>query len=144
MKERVQILTVVDVTNTPANRQSPSLDQGQQANHNTMLQTVGLRILPIPINCISKVGDVTDMGFGSNIADKQRYWIFEFEHEYIGGITQETLISDFDLVPVVTGLKETALINNNAFRTKDSVERNIIFRFLDINYSDNEENLDNK
>tara|TARA_B100000035_G_scaffold185242_1_gene158011 strand:+ start:36 stop:470 length:435 start_codon:yes stop_codon:yes gene_type:complete len=144
MKERVQIITVVDVTNTHANRQSSALDRGQQANHNAMLQTAGLRVLPNPISCISKIGDVSNLGFGTNIAEKQRYWIFEFEHEYIGGINQQSLIEDFDLVPVVTGLKETALINNNAFRTKDSVERNIVFKFIDeenINSSDNEETI---
>ena len=144
MKERVQIITVVDVTNTHANRQSSALDRGQQANHNAMLQTAGLRVLPNPISCISKTGDVSNLGFGTNIAEKQRYWIFEFEHEYIGGINQQSLIDDFDLVPVVTGLKETALINNNAFRTKDSVERNIVFKFIDeenINSSDNEETI---
>ena len=144
MKERVQIITVVDVTNTHANRQSSALDRGQQANHNAMLQTAGLRVLPNPISCVSKIGDVSNLGFGTNIAEKQRYWIFEFEHEYIGGINQQSLIEDFDLVPVVTGLKETALINNNAFRTKDSVERNIVFKFIDeenINSSDNEETI---
>ena len=144
MKERVQILTVVDVTNTHANRQSIALDRGQQSNHNAMLQTVGLRILPTPISCVDKVGDVSTLGFGTNITDKQRYWVFDFEHEYIGGINQQSLIDDFDLVPVVTGLNETALINNNAFRTKDSVERNIVFRFIDnenINTNDNEESI---
>tara|TARA_B100000214_G_C23830498_1_gene563927 strand:- start:17 stop:451 length:435 start_codon:yes stop_codon:yes gene_type:complete len=144
MKERVQIITVVDVTNTHANRQSNALDRGQQANHNAMLQTAGLRVLPNPISCTSKIGDVSNLGFGTNITDKQRYWIFEFEHEYIGGINQQSLIDDFDLVPVVTGLKETALVNNNAFRTKDSVEKNIVFKFIDeenINSSDNEETI---
>tara|TARA_B100000965_G_C19589654_1_gene757325 strand:- start:2300 stop:2734 length:435 start_codon:yes stop_codon:yes gene_type:complete len=140
MRERVQIMTVVDVTNTHANRQSTAVDRGQQSNYNAMIQTAGLRVLPMPISCISKTGDVSNLGFGANITDKQRYWIFEFEHEYIGGIDQQSLIEDFDLVPVVTGLKETALINNNAFRTKDSVEKNIIFNFNDledINYTDN-------
>ena len=41
------------------------------------------------------------------------------------------LKDDFDLVPIIAGLSESITINNNAFRTKDDSNRNIIFKLVD-------------
>jgi hypothetical protein len=41
------------------------------------------------------------------------------------------LEDDFDLVPVITGLSETAELKQAAFRTKDTRERNILFLLAD-------------
>jgi hypothetical protein len=125
---RVTLITVVDITETNARKQDDKIARSQQANYLTMLQTIGLRVNAQPVSCKHKVGDVTKIGFGSAITGKQRYWEFLFEHEYEGAITQETLTDDFDLVPIITGLNETATINNYAFRTKDETERNIVFK----------------
>jgi hypothetical protein len=128
---RVTITTVVDITETNARKQDDKLARNQQANYLTMLQTVGLRVNAQPIKCDVKVEDVTDKGFGSSITGKQRYWEFLFEHDYEGAVTEKTLEEDFDLVPIITGLQETAVISNHAFRTKDATERNIIFKLSD-------------
>ena len=128
---RVTLTTVIDITETNARRHDDKLARDQQANYLTMLQTVGLRVQPKPVLCDVNVGDVSDFGFGSAISGKQRYWQFEFEHDYAGAVTEQTLADDFDLVPIITGLNETALINNSAFRTKDNNERNIIFKLSD-------------
>ena len=44
----------------------------------------------------------------------------------------ENLINDFDLVPVIPGLDETIVINNNVFRTTDKKATNIIFKEANI------------
>ena len=128
---RVTLITVVDITETNARKQDDKLARDQQANFLTMLQTVGLRVNAQPISCIAKVADVTELGFGSAITGKQRYWEFLFEHDYEGAVTEQTLTQDFDLVPIITGLNETAHINNSAFRTQDKTERNIVFKLSD-------------
>jgi|SRR6056300_820278 len=128
---RVTLTTVVDITETKARKESDKLSRNQQANFLTTLQTVGLRVNAVPLTCESKVGDISKFGFGSAITGKQRYWQFTFEHDYEGAVTDQTLADDFDLVPVITELTETVHINNRAFRTKDSTERNIVFKLSD-------------
>ena len=129
--ERIQIFTVIDMTETNVGRSGEAKQRNQQANYNTVVQTAGLRVNPMPISLESKVGVVDGIGFGSSIKDKQRYWVFTFQHEFENALNIDQLKDDFDLVPVITGLDETALINNSAFRTKDSVETNIVFKFVD-------------
>ena len=121
------IRTVVDVTETRARRGEDKKRENQQANYNTMLQTVGLRVNPEPIDLTSSVVDTTDLKFGTNIKGKQRVWTFKFEHSYVDGLTLDMLLDDFDLVPVITDLDETAIINNGAFSTKHPNDKNIIF-----------------
>lgn len=129
--ERIQIFTVIDMTETNVGRSGEAKQRNQQANYNTVVQTAGLRVNPMPIALESKVGVVDGIGFGSSIKDKQRYWVFTFQHEFENALNIDQIKDDFDLVPVITGLDETALINNSAFRTKDSVETNIVFKFVD-------------
>ena len=129
--ERIQIFTVIDMTETNVGRSGEAKQRNQQANYNTVVQTAGLRVNPMPIALESKVGVVDGIGFGSSIKDKQRYCVFTFQHEFENALNIDQLKDDFDLVPVITGLDETALINNSAFRTKDSVETNIVFKFVD-------------
>ena len=129
--ERIQIFTVIDMTETNVGRSGEAKQRNQQANYNTVVQTAGLRVNPMPIALESKVGVVDGIGFGSSIKDKQRYWVFTFQHEFENALNIDQLKDDFDLVPVITGLDETAMINNSAFRTKDSVETNIVFKFVD-------------
>ena len=128
---RVTLTTIVDITETNARKEDDKLARNQQANYLTMLQTVGLRVNAEPLQCETHVGDVSEFGFGSAITGKQRYWEFTFEHDYEGAVTEQTLTEDFDLVPVITDLTETATINNRAFRTKDNTERNVIFKLSD-------------
>ena len=125
-----RIKTVVDVTETRARRGEDKRKENQQANYNTMLQTIGLRINPDPVNISSSIVDATDLEFGTNIKGKQRVWTFEFENAYVDGLTLEMLIEDFNLVPVITDLDETAVINNGAFSTKHPNDKNIIFEQL--------------
>ena len=129
--ERIQIFTVIDMTETNVGRSGEARQRNQQANYNTVVQTAGLRVNPMPIALESKVGVVDGIGFGSSIKDKQRYWVFTFQHEFENALNIDQIKDDFDLVPVITGLDETAMINNSAFRTKDSVETNIVFKFVD-------------
>lgn len=129
MQYNWQIYTVVDITQ--ADRHGDKLQKNQHANFNTLLNTASLRCNIQPKSCQSFVEDVSNLGFGTAIVDKQRFWRFDFFVEYEDALSHESLIEDFDLVPIIKGLNETANINNSAFRTKDKSDKNIIFKLLD-------------
>ena len=126
---RFKLTTVVDITETNARRGDDKRLVNQQANYNTTIQTIGLRVNIQPLSCVSHVGDVSKFGFGANIKSKQRYWEFTFDNEYEDSLTLDMLESDFDLVPIITGLEETATINN-LFRTKHPNDTNIVFKIV--------------
>jgi hypothetical protein len=129
---RFIIDTVVDVTETNARRgQAEKLSLDQQANYNTLLQTIGLRCNAEPISLTATIKDVSKLGFGDAIKGKQRVWTFEFNNPYEGALTVDMLNDDFDLIPIINNLNETANINNSIFSTKNPNDRNIIFQQID-------------
>jgi hypothetical protein len=126
----IRLTTVVDITETRARRGEDKKKENQQANYNTMIQTIGLRINPEPVGLQESIIDVTDLGFGSAIKGKQRVWTFEFDNPYDGGLDESMLTNDFDLVPVIKDLNETAPIQNAVFSTTHPADKNIIFELL--------------
>ena len=133
---KVTILTLVDITQTNASRDDDQKKRNQQSNYLVAVQTSGLRVNPIPVSVNSFVENIDKLGFGSNYSDKQRYWEFVFEYEYTNGLTEEMLLEDFELIPVITGLDETTNINNSVFRTTNKQEKNIIFKLSDNDLDD--------
>lgn len=129
--KRYKIQTLIDITETGARRTDGSFLYGQQSNYNAVIQTVGLRVNPIVESLIINEVPVGKLGFGSMYKGKQMLWELSFLIEYEGAITLDTLKEDFDLVPVVTNLSETAEINTQVFRTTDSNLTNIVFTELD-------------
>ena len=129
---RFIIDTVVDVTETNARRgQAEKFSLDLQANYNTLLQTIGLRCNAEPISLTATIKDVSKLGFGDAIKGKQRVWTFEFNNPYEGALTVDMLNDDFDLIPIINNLNETANINNSIFSTKNPNDRNIIFQQID-------------
>jgi hypothetical protein len=129
---RFTIHTVVDITETNARRgQADKLSLDQQANYNTLIQTIGLRANVDPISLTESIKDVSKLAFGDAIKGKQRVWTFEFDNPYEGALTVDMLNDDFDLVPVITNLNETANIHNSIFCTKNPNDSNIIFETND-------------
>ena len=129
---RFIIHTVVDITETNARRgQADKLSLDQQANYNTLIQTIGLRVNADPINLTESIKDVSELEFGDAIKGKQRVWTFEFDNPFEGALTVDLLNDDFDLVPVITNLNETANIHNSIFCTNNPNDRNIIFEQID-------------
>jgi hypothetical protein len=124
--------TLVDITETRARRGEESFLLQQQQNYLTFLQTLGLRVnlSEIVAPTMSEIL-IKDYGFGSNHKDKQHMWTFKFTVEYADALDTAMLEDDFDLVPVITGLSETAELKQAAFRTKDTRERNILFLLAD-------------
>jgi hypothetical protein len=123
--------TLVDITQTNA-RKTDTDKQAyyQHQNFLTIIQTIGLRV---NVNIVSQpiVQETTIKGFGSTFIGKHKVWTLPFEIEYEDALSEKMLKEDFNLVPIIAGLTESAQINKGIFRTKDSKERNIIFKLVD-------------
>ncbi len=126
---RIKLYTLVDITETGARRTDNNKQYRQQCNYNTVIQTIGLRANLEPKYCRFRVDDVKTLKFGKSFSGKQRFWEFCFEIEFEEAVTEEMLMNDFDLVPVVVDLDETVHIQNKVFRTKCANDCNISFVF---------------
>ena len=122
---KLSLLTLIDITETGEHRGPNKLEVGQQANYNTVIQALGLRINPIPLKLTVQEKTITTLGFGTKYKGKNRCWQLDFDLDY-GEYSQEMFEEDFDFVPVVTNLTETVSLNTAAFITKNSKSKNII------------------
>jgi hypothetical protein len=125
---RFRLKTLVDITETGVRRQdSDKFSYKQEANFQTVLQTIGLRVNLSYDNSptVEKVA-VGKLRFSDKYKQQQNVWTFEFDIEYEGALTIDVLNKDFDVIPVILGLNETAKIEQALFRTTPQ-ECNIIF-----------------
>ena len=129
MKFRIQ--TLIDITETGIRRQdSDKFAYKQETNFQTLLQTIGIRTNLLYSNSPSfEEITIGKLSFGDKYKGKQMLWTFEFDIEYEDALTIDMLNEDFDLIPIITGLNETANIQQALFRTTPK-ERNIIFEQL--------------
>ena len=130
---RLEIVTLVDVTQTNEKRGGEPKRYSQQSNYNTLIQTATLRANFLPIRVEMNNSSINQFEFGKKDKDKQKHWIIRLEAERESvGLDIAMLNEDFDLVPIVLGLDETVKIPDNVFNTTDSELKNIIFRFTDL------------
>lgn len=130
MKFRLQ--TLVDITETKTRRTDENkFAYRQEANFQTVLQTIGLRV-NVLYSESPKCEEITlgKIGFGDKYKGKHKVWSFLFDIEYEGGLTIDMLNSDFDLIPIILGLNETAKLEQALFRTTPA-DRNIIFSIIE-------------
>ena len=120
--------TLIDITETNARFQKQELSWKQQQNYLVVLNTIGLRCNPMPIYS-PMVEEVTgtSVGFGTRYRTAHRVWTWQFEIPY-GNTSIDLLQQDFHMVPVITGLTETAPIQIQAFDCFDEKNLNIIFQ----------------
>lgn len=130
MKFKIQ--TLVDVTHTDARRQeTDKTAYRQEANFQTVLQTVGLRAnLEFEKSPVSEEIALAKIGFGDKYKGKQRVWTFEFQIEFEEAVTLDMLATDFNLIPFIPGLTETAKFEQAIFRTTPQ-ECNIVFSIIE-------------
>lgn len=129
---KFEIYTLIDITETQArfNKNDPLWHQ--QQNFMTVVQTLGLKANPVVKKSPTQfTADLKDYDFGSKFKGKKSIWHFEFEYEQQEAVTVDTLIDDFDLVPVITNLNENTKFDNSMFVTKNSSSRNIIVNCVD-------------
>ena len=129
---RFIIHTLVDITETGSRRGEDPKQYRQQQNFLTVMQTIGLRVNPTYVKAPEVVKEVpSKLGLGTSYKTKQSVWKYVFDMEYDGALDIETLVNDFDLIPIITGLDETADFKNAHFLTKDTALTNITFQIDD-------------
>jgi hypothetical protein len=129
---RFRIKTLVDVTETNARKGQEPLLVNQQANFNTLYNTIGLRTNPTNFKVYSNVEDIKGLGFGENYKGRQRVWTIDFFVEADYSTSVDSMTSDFDLIPIITDLEETANLDKGLFITHSNHGRtNIVFEEID-------------
>ena len=129
---RFIIHTLVDITETGARRGEDPKQFRQQQNFLTVMQTIGLRVNPTYVKAPEVVKEMpSKLGLGTSYKTKQSVWKYVFDMEYEGALDIETLVNDFDLIPIITQLDETAEFDNAHFLTKDTALTNITFQIDD-------------
>ena len=135
--EYFTIITLVDITNTGVTRNHTDSDKrrDQQRNWETVLQVLGIRAQPTVVE--GPITDVVDEFvvknlFGDMYSGDQRIWAvgISIEHRdvYRRGADQLALLEeDFNQVPVVTGLNETARFILPIFYSHGAI-KNIAFK----------------
>ena len=129
---RFTIHTLVDITETHARRGDDPKQHRQQQNFLTVLQTIGLRVNPSYLEAPEVIKEVpSKLGLGTSFKTEQSVWKYVFDIDYEGALDIETLVNDFDLIPIITKLDETAEFDNAHFLTKDTAKCNIFFEIDD-------------
>ena len=125
MQERVQVYTLVDISESSAL---------QMQNYNALIQTIQLR------SNVENVGstlngnqDLTRYNFGTNFGGEQNVWILDFTTEptdIFSNINGEFggLIEDIHNVPVIVKLMESAKIDPAVFDAENTKTKNIYFK----------------
>ena len=128
--ERFNLYTLVDITKTNARRGEDKLAYGQQQNYMSMMQTLGLRTNVEISNPTFKKQKAT--GFGSNFANKNlNVWHCVITVEQDQSTSEDMMRTDFDMVPIVKNLNESANMEDALFCTSDPKKCNILFKFIE-------------
>ena len=103
----------------------------QEANFQTVLQTIGMRVnLDYENSPSFEQLTLKKNTFSDKYIGKQNVWSFDFEVEFEGAMDLAMLTKDFDLIPIIIGLDETITTDKALFRTKGK-DKNISFSLVD-------------
>jgi hypothetical protein len=128
---KIIVKTLLDITETKKHKHNcyDKLSVNQQGNFMSFFNCLSMRFNPYyEVSPTVEEQTVEGLGFGSDYTGTQNVWTFEFDIETsVAGIDKQTLVEDFDLIPMIPGLTESITINNNVFMTTDKKKRNIVF-----------------
>lgn len=125
---KFKIKTLIDITETGEHHGVDTKKTNQQANYNSVIQTLGIRANVIPGKVSKTFVKVEE--FGTDFYGVHNCWEFDFHIEY-GSNDVINMIEDFYLVPVILGLDETINTRINIFDTKSVKTCNIVFQKMD-------------
>jgi len=128
---RFELSTLVDITATNARRGDDPFLIRQHQNYLTVIQTIGMRANPIiKSKPLVEEKSISNLGFGSVYAGRHKVWTLDFEFESDWNHSIEFLLNDFESVPFIIELTETAKFQVPAFTTVDKKYSNVIFQQL--------------
>lgn len=127
--------TLIDITETKVVRQTGDmiLPRQQQRNWETVLQVIGLRCQPLDILAPAGPEHISMLShqFGSYYTGFHQCWQFKFYVEHndvyrLGENPKFLLEQDFNEVPIIAGLSESAPLQDPVFYTH-GILKNIYF-----------------
>ena len=126
--------SLVDITSTGVirGREADAMDRNQQRNWETVLQCMGLRTQPQNIREPESIlADLKYLEFGDFYTGEQKIWTWTWTVESAGVYDTDRplsgLLQDFEQVPVITGLTETARFMLPIFYPYGSI-KNVYFK----------------
>ena len=128
-------ITLVDITQTRVTRchDADNILRNQQRNWETVIQCIGLRSQPMHIEGpVVVTTELEDLEFGEFYEGIHKVWVWTWSIEHAEIYTNSTspiggLLADFEQVPVITYLSETARFILPIFHPYGAI-RNIYFR----------------
>lgn len=128
----ITAFTLVDVTATDVTK-GESLARDQHRNWETVMQVLGLKTQPViihyPAYWLNE--ELQYFQFGDFYEGSHTVWAWQFRGERNDFYSIEMLEEDFDQVPVILGLQETAKFMLPVFFSRGHL-KNIYFKELDI------------
>lgn len=127
MSPLITCITLIDITATHITKGNDER-RDQQRNWETVLQVLGLKTQPLIIRepVMFPSENLEYFTFGEFYQGKHNVWAFQFRGERDDFYTLEQLEEDFDTVPVILGLEETARLMLPIFHTQ-GILKNIYF-----------------
>lgn len=126
--------TLIDITPTGVVRNivEHDIERNQQRNWETVLQCIGIRAQPIETSWRVDEVELDSYEFGEFYSGKHKVWSFAFTVDHAGAFgtnsdATKLLHLDFDQVPVITYLSETARFMLPVFYTHGAI-KNIYFK----------------
>jgi hypothetical protein len=136
MSPLITCLTLIDITKTGVTKgQNDARDQ--QRNWESVVQLLSLKTQPLIIRypvCF-KDEELEYLEFGEFYQGKHNVWAFQFRGERDDFYTFEQLEEDFDLIPIILGLDETARFMLPIFHTSGTLKNIYFISSDDINIS---------
>lgn len=131
--------TLIDITATGITRGNTK-ERDQQRNWETVLQVLGLKTQPIIHNGIEitkniNLEEVPPGYFGDFYQGSHTVWGFKFSSETEDVYTLDNLYEDFEQVPVILGLDETARFMLPIFHSYGTLKNIHFFPASELNIS---------
>tara|TARA_R110000868_G_scaffold91896_4_gene254722 strand:- start:1165 stop:1575 length:411 start_codon:yes stop_codon:yes gene_type:complete len=136
MSKIITCYTLIDITPTGVTR-GQSSQRDQQRNWESVLQVLGLKTQPEIVRDPVCSGNepAEDFEFGDFYLGLQTVWAFQFTSDRPDFYSIAQLEQDFDQVPIIMGLDETARFMLPIFLTSGALKNICFFDFDGLNIS---------
>lgn len=142
MTDSFVLTTLLDITETGVIRGN-SQERDQQRNWETILQVLSLRTQPIILEGPIRIDHVDFQKFKGmskcfgdfylELPYPQTIWAVKFTSEHTDIYSAEQLYSDFDQIPMITGLNETARFLLPMFNSYGTLKNIHLFTTNELN-----------
>lgn len=134
-RDNVPLPFVDDLKNIINNQETWNVSRNEQRNWETLIQCISIRAQPIMLESpIEEEVSITSLDFG--YTGKKKVWTFDFGFEtpdiYLNNDDPVNLLThQLDVIPIITGLNETANLTTSTMVTTGTKVNTLCF-LIDI------------